>query len=111
MKILAFIVLLLNTAFAIGVGSAPSPLERAGVRLFLFPNPTNKDITIEYVKGEDNEPAELIVYNQIGEIVLVKTLTDNKTEVNLSNLSSGIYLYTIKQQGLILKTNKLVITK
>ena len=111
MKTLAFIVLLLNTVFAFGECSAPSPLERAGVRLFLFPNPNNKDITIEYVKGEDNEPAELLVYNQIGEIVLVKTLTDNKTEVNLSNLSSGIYLYTIKQQGLILKTNKLVITK
>ena len=111
MKILAFIVLLLNTVFAFGECSAPSPSKRAGVRLFLFSNPTNKDITIEYTKGEDKESAELFVYNQIGEIVLVKTLTDNKTEVNLSNLSSGIYLYTIKQQGLILKTNKLVITK
>jgi len=111
MKTLTFIVLLLNTVFAIGVGSAPSPLERAGVRLFLFSNPTNKDITIEYTKGEDKESAELFVYNQIGELILVKTLTDNKTEVNLSSLSSGIYLYTIKQQGLILKTNKLVITK
>ena len=79
--------------------------------LNIYPNPTNKDITIEYTKGEDNEPAELLVYNQIGELILVKTLTDNKTEVNLSILSSGIYLYTIKQQGLILKTNKLVITK
>jgi hypothetical protein len=111
MKTLLFTLIILNTTFAIGVGSAPSPSKRAGVRLFLFSNPTNKDITIEYTKGEDNEPAELVVYNQIGELILVKTLTDNKTEVNLSNLSSGIYLYTIKQQGLILKTNKLVITK
>ena len=111
MKTLLITLLILNTAFAFGECSAPSLLERAGVRLFLFPNPTSKDITIEYTKGEDNAPAELFVYNQIGELLLVKILADNKTEVNLSNLSSGIYLYTIKQQGLILKTNKLVITK
>lgn len=79
--------------------------------LIVYPNPTNRDITIEYTKGDDNEAAELIVFNQLGELVLTKTLTDNKTTLSLEQLNSGIYFYTIKQQGAILKTSKLVITK
>jgi hypothetical protein len=79
--------------------------------LTLYPNPTNRDITIAYTKGDDNEAAELVVFNQLGELVLTKTLTENKTTFSLEQLNSGIYFYTIKQQGEVLKTSKLVITK
>jgi hypothetical protein len=40
--------------------------------LMVYPNPTNRDITIEYTKGDDNEAAELIVFNQLGELVYRK---------------------------------------
>jgi hypothetical protein len=79
--------------------------------LMVYPNPTNRDITIEYTKGDDNEAAELIVFNQLGELVLTKLLIDNKTSLSLEQLNSGIYFYTIRQQGVVLKTSKLVITK
>ncbi|MBC7412232.1 MAG: T9SS type A sorting domain-containing protein, partial [Bacteroidia bacterium] len=79
--------------------------------LIVYPNPTNRDITIEYTKGDDNEAAELVVFNQLGELVLTKTLSDNKTTLSLEFLNSGIYFYTIRQQGMVLKTSKLVITK
>ncbi len=70
-----------------------------------------KDITIEYIKGNDGEAAQLMVFNQIGELIVSKILIDDKTTINLSNLSAGIYLYTIKQNGSILKSNKLIIIK
>jgi hypothetical protein len=77
----------------------------------LYPNPTAKDITVEYIKGEDAEAATLTIYNMVGELLISKTLQDAKTTITIDELSSGIYLYFIKQGNQTLKTNKLVLTK
>ena len=111
MKILAFIVLLLNTVFAFGECSAPSPLERAGVRLFLFSNPTTKDLTSEYMKTDESINAFIEIYNLMGSLVFTKELSDAKTTIDLNVLSSGSYLYSIKYGNNTLKQNKLVIVK
>ena len=77
----------------------------------VYPNPTTKDITVTYTKGDDNESAIFEVYNMVGELVLNQTLNENITKLSLSDLSSGIYIYFIKQEGITLQTNKLVLTK
>lgn len=85
--------------------------EQTNVSASVYPNPTHKDITITYTKGDANEAAVFEVYNMLGELVLNQTLTENKTTLSLSDLSNGIYIYFIKQDGITLQTNKLVLSK
>jgi len=87
-----------------------SPLGRSG-GASVYPNPTTKDITVTYTKGDDAEAAVFEVYNMVGELILNQTLNENITKLSLSDLSSGIYIYFIKQDGITLQTNKLVLTK
>tara|TARA_B100000809_G_scaffold266457_1_gene329266 strand:- start:1285 stop:2031 length:747 start_codon:yes stop_codon:yes gene_type:complete len=63
----------------------------------IFPNPTNNQITII---GNENELAEIIVYNSLGQDVTTLTLKVLKKEhellIDLSNLKVGIYYIKTK---------------
>lgn len=77
--------------------------------LKFYPNPTNGEITIQ----SDNlfENLELKIFNVIGEIVYNKTFFDKSSPINEKislNISSGIYLITIKADDKIY-TDKLII--
>ena len=93
------------------VNTATVQTEPTYVSASVYPNPTHKDITVTYTKGEGNEAAVFELYNMVGELVVNQTLTENKTTLSLSDLSNGIYIYIIKQDGVTLQTNKLVLSK
>lgn len=57
------------------------------------PNPTTGAV---FVKIDSDQNAALTVYDINGRAVLNQTLTDSNSEVNLSNVSSGIYLFKVK---------------
>ena len=77
----------------------------------VFPNPTNKDLTIEYVKTDESVNVIIEIYNLMGSLVFTKELSDAKTTIDLDALSSGSYLYSIKYGTTTFKQNKLVIVK
>ena len=77
----------------------------------VYPNPTNKDLTIEYQKMDESINATIEIYNLMGSLVFTKELSDAKTTIDLDVLSSGSYLYSIKYGTTTLKQNKLVIVK
>jgi hypothetical protein len=63
--------------------------ERQGSRLLVYPNPATDKITIEIAEGQ--APSQLSIMNLNGEEVLTRSLIKPKTQIDISNLPSGIY--------------------
>ena len=80
-----------------------------------YPNPFNPMTLIKYQIPHDNTLVELKVFNVLGEEVktLVNKVQDagiHEVEFNASDLSSGVYLYTIKA-GSYSATKKMIFMK
>jgi hypothetical protein len=55
----------------------------------LYPNPATDKITIEIAEGQ--APSQLSILNLNGEEVLTRSLIKPKTQIDISNLPSGVY--------------------
>lgn len=75
--------------------------------LQIYPNPvTNGRI---YISTEQNSSTkEIEIYDMLGKKVLNTTLTNNNKEINISNLTPGIYMIKITENNTS-ATRKLVI--
>lgn len=72
-----------------------------------YPNPASNRFFIELENAPNNAIVEF--YNLLGSKVKVVDVNDVKTEINVSDLKSGIYLYTITSNGQALETKKMVV--
>ena len=76
-----------------------------------YPNPVNSNAKIQYVLGEDSE-IYFELHNLLGEKIKSKLIKSNRGVntffVNVSNLTEGIYLYSITN-GDIIQTKKMII--
>jgi len=69
----------------------------------LYPNPTNGNII--YV--DLDKKAKIEIFNVLGKRIITTTLSKNEKEINITNLSKGIYLVKINIEGRV-ATRKLV---
>lgn len=76
----------------------------------LYPNPSSEIITIEMDIGS-NEQSYISIYNLLGECIKVQNLQNGITKLNLSELNSGTYFYTVKMNNSLIKNDKLIIIK
>lgn len=73
----------------------------------VYPNPTQGDLNINTEPGID---ANIEVLDITGKQVAFEKLNDQKTNINLSKLVAGIYLYQIKSlNNQVLRTGKLLV--
>lgn len=73
----------------------------------VFPNPSNGLITFQSTENISN----IYIINQLGEIVYKEACTNyNKKELDLTNLSNGMYFYKIISDSNIISNGKLTIT-
>jgi len=91
--------------------SAPSAINENPLRgqLTLYPNPSNGDeVTL---KLQDDSPAKIRIYNQMGSLVL-STQTSGQSSVIIKTdfLSNGMYLIQV-EQGKASYQSKLIINK
>jgi hypothetical protein len=69
--------------FQVGL-SNQDPLENA---FNLFPNPAENVIYIEYTVTVFS----ITIYNQLGQVVLIKSRQELSTELNVNDFSRGVY--------------------
>ena len=69
-----------------------------------YPNPAQEEIYIENL----TEAAEIEIYTISGKKLLQQQVNSSTENINISNLSAGIYLYAFKRDGKSLKTGKLI---
>lgn len=60
----------------------------------LYPNPAQNNITISLPSAFQS--AELSLYNNLGQLVLQRKIFQDQSNVNLSDMNSGVYLYKIQ---------------
>ena len=72
----------------------PSCQFNADIKITAFPNPSKGLVNIELSKWDDVE-IFLSVYDALGRSIIKKALSEKRTQLNLSQLSSGIYLFSI----------------
>jgi len=75
----------------------------------LFPNPANNIVTLNIDYTKDIVP-KLNIYNLMGSLVRSETLKQNQQQINVSDLSNGIYMIEIKSKGLK-ENQKLIIQR
>jgi len=78
-------------------------------KIAIFPNPANDMVTIN-MNDLSNEIAEIKIFNVIGTLVKSEILIQNQQQINIGNLSNGIYMLEFKAKGWSEK-QKLIINK
>ncbi len=91
--------------FALGQTGIEKPAIRT--EFTIYPNPATNQISINLLDGE--HPEKIRIVNLAGQIVLSKPYDSNSIDV--SNLSTGIYLFQLTLRNQTTTTKKLVIIK
>jgi len=63
----------------------------------LYPNPASDIVTLN-IDNTINADFTLNIYNVTGELVSSETLRQNQQQINISDLSNGIYMVEIKSK-------------
>jgi len=65
----------------------------------LFPNPAS-DIVALNIDNRNNEEFTLNIYNAIGTLVKSEILKQNQQQINIGDLSNGVYMLTVKSKNM-----------
>ena len=77
----------------------------------VYPNPAKEQIIVE-INSVLNSNDYIEIYDIYGKLIeRVSLKSNNKTFISVSNLNTGIYLYRIKNNDQIVKSDKLVIIR
>lgn len=68
----------------------------AANKFSFYPNPVKDILNINYSKTI----SQISVFNIVGQEVAVKSINDNQTQIDMSNLSKGTYLVKVTSEGL-----------
>ena len=77
----------------------------------VFPNPANEYIVVE-LDVNNSDPKYFELTDSRGSVLIVQQLNNNRTTINTSHISPGIYFYTIRtSSGQLLKAGNILITR
>ncbi len=82
-------------------------------QITLYPNPANEIVQISALLPDDQIPAELVIYNVLGQLVQapLAVLNNQTTSVNVSMLSPGIYWCALLQNKQTMAVHKMVVVR
>ena len=61
----------------------------------IYPNPSNGVITIQ----ASNSINTVNIYNMIGNLVMVKNISNNQANLNIENLTNGVYFMELNLES------------
>jgi Secretion system C-terminal sorting domain len=75
----------------------------------IYPNPSSSNITVEF-SNPNKESLCIHIYNSMGQLVKsVNNITSEKTNIEIANLKSGIYLIELNSKDRVFRSEKLII--
>ncbi|MDD5571278.1 MAG: T9SS type A sorting domain-containing protein [Bacteroidales bacterium] len=75
----------------------------------VYPNPANDIVTLN-IHNSNNGRLEIKIYDITGTLVKSETLKQNQQQINVSDLSNGIYMVSIKSKD-FMENQKLIIQR
>ena len=84
--------------------------ENEKVEILASPNPSDGQFTINLINWDEKE-INLNIYDALGKNVYVGNIQNDQIKLNLSNLSSGVYIMSLGYHCGALSTFKLLINK
>ena len=84
--------------------------ENSRVEILATPNPSDGQFTINLINWDEKE-INLNIYDALGKNVFAGNIQNDQTKLNLSNLSSGVYIMSLGYHCGTLSTFKLLINK
>ncbi|MGN0032987.1 MAG: T9SS type A sorting domain-containing protein [Candidatus Limimorpha sp.] len=78
-----------------------------------YPTPASETVNFDYNFPANVNSAEISIYNMMGQEVLRNQLNgmSGKASINVSDLSDGVYFYSLIINGKVEKSNKIVVKK
>jgi hypothetical protein len=73
----------------------------------LFPNPSEGNVTIALNSASLSESFSVEIYDAIGKLVATHKL-NTETNINISSLDGGVYLFKIKKNNTLIKTSQII---
>ncbi len=93
-------------------GSGPSAIhEREGAAVLVYPNPTKDILSIEFPAVHASQELRLKIFDVLGKQLMDTNLwyTGTAVDINLAQLQSGVYTYSILTKDQIIKQGKILI--
>ena len=95
--------------------SGESVVDYNSVEVFsnAYPNPANNVVSFNYNMPLDAQTASVAIYNMMGQEVVRQDVNvgGSRMDINVSDLTDGVYFYSLIVNNQTVKTNKLVISK
>ena len=78
-----------------------------------YPNPASSVVSFDYNMPFDAQSASVAIYNMMGQEVIRQNVNvgGSRLDINVSDLTDGVYFYSLIVNNQAVKTNKLVISK
>lgn len=86
-----------NDTVSITVNACVGIGEQVASHISIYPNPNNGIFTVEA-----SENCSVIIYNVLGEVVYSHNTTEDKTEIDLTGFTNGLYQLMIVKDGRVI---------
>lgn len=83
-------------------------LENTSNTVTFAPNPFSNTITVSMNDASAAQNLEFTLYTVLGEEILNTTLVQSSTTINTSIVPSGIYLYRVSENGIVVQTGRVI---
>lgn len=93
-----------DTCLNVGINDKDKTLKYS---IKYSPNPVNKILKVDFLDNYSND-SFLYFFNSLGEKIKSVRLKNSRQEINVENLSSGIYYLVIKKGNLIINRQKII---
>lgn len=91
------------------VGVGIDDIDELKQSISCYPNPVSDNLFFKF-NLEQNSKGEIIIFDLTGRRVKQENITSSETnlQINVSDLNTGIYLWTIEVDGVPIKSEKLI---
>ncbi len=91
---------------SVSVCAEISQVSNLNSHFAIYPNPNNGEFTVKLNAVSENMSIE--IYNSLGQLVLKEKPNNLITVININTKAKGIYIVRIKENNLVIKTEKII---